>query len=248
MASPMESVSLFTAFTAGLFSFISPCVLPLIPAYISFVSGISIDSLQSEQESQGRLFKVFLSTLIFVLGFSAVFVLLGAGASFIGRLLFVYRVWFNRTAGVLIVVLGLHMTGIYRIGFLEYEKKIHVRENPFGVIGIFLIGAAFAFGWTPCIGPILAAILALAAQKGTIGSGMIMLAVYSAGLGLPFIVTGLALNRFLAVYKRLRKHLRTVEIIAGVFLLVIGGLIFFDMFSILSGYLIQLFPGLTDIG
>jgi len=244
----MESVSLFTAFTAGLFSFISPCVLPLIPAYISFISGVSVDTLQSDRESQGQLFKVFISTLIFVIGFSTVFILLGAGASFIGKLLFTHRLWFNRTAGVLIAVLGLHMTGIYRIGFLEYEKKIHVRENPLGVTGIFLIGAAFAFGWTPCIGPILAAILALAAQQGTVGSGMFLLGVYSAGLGLPFILTGLALNKFLGLYKNLRHHLRTVEIIAGAFLLVIGGLIFFDMFSILSGYLIQLFPGLTDIG
>lgn len=245
----MESVSLFAAFGAGVFSFISPCVLPLIPAYISFVSGVSIDTLQQDsQDSGGRMMKVFISTLIFVLGFTAVFVMLGAGAGVIGKLLFVYRMWFNRIAGGLIIVLGLHMTGIFRIGFLEYEKRIHVRENPFGVLGIFLIGAAFAFGWTPCIGPILAAILALAAQKGNVGSGMFMLAVYSAGLGLPFILTGLAINKFFGVYKRMRRYLGTIEKIAGIFLILVGGLIFFDMFSILSGFLLRLFPGLVGVG
>ncbi len=245
----MESVSLLTAFGAGLFSFISPCVLPLIPAYISFVSGVSIDTLQEQdEEAANTTMKVFVSTLIFVLGFSAVFIMLGAGAGVIGKLLFIYRVWFNRVAGGLIILLGLHMTGIFRIGFLNYEKRIHVRENPLGVLGIFLIGAAFAFGWTPCIGPILAAILALAAQQGSVASGMFMLAVYSAGLGLPFILTGLAINRFFGVYKKMRRHLGTIEKIAGAFLIIVGGLIFLDMFSILSGYLIQLFPGLAEIG
>ena len=245
----MESVSLLAAFGAGVFSFISPCVLPLIPAYISFVSGVSIDSLQQEDEERhGQTTKVFISTLVFVLGFSAVFIMLGAGAGVIGKLLFMYRVWFNRVAGSMIIILGLHMTGLFRIGFLEYEKRIHVRENPLGVLGIFLIGAAFAFGWTPCIGPILAAILALAAQQGTAASGMFMLAVYSAGLGLPFILTGLAINKFFGVYRRMRRYLGIIEKVAGVFLIVVGGLIFFDMFSILSGYLMQLFPGLVDVG
>lgn len=245
----MESVSLLTAFGAGVFSFISPCVLPLIPAYISFVSGVSIDSLQeSNEQAESQTAKVFMSTVVFVLGFSAVFIMLGAGAGVIGKLLFIYRIWFNRVAGGLIIVLGLHMTGIFRIGFLNYEKRIHVRENPLGVLGIFLIGAAFAFGWTPCIGPILAAILALAAQQGSVGSGMFMLAVYSAGLGLPFILTGLAINKFFGVYKKMRRHLSIFEKIAGAFLIIVGVLIFFDMFSILSGFLLQLFPGLVNVG
>ncbi len=244
----MGSVSLATAFTAGVFSFVSPCVLPLIPAYISFVSGISIDEMQAEGGSRRRTTRVFLSTLLFVLGFTAVFMLLGAGASFIGRLLFVHRVWFNRAAGALIVLLGLHLTGILRLGFLEYEKRIHMQRNSFGLVGIFLIGAAFAFGWTPCIGPILAAILALAAQQNSVGSGVLLLGVYSLGLGLPFLATGLALNRFLGMYRRMRRHLRTIELVAGVFLVAMGVLIFLDMFSILSGYLIRLFPGLIDLG
>ena len=244
----MESVSILTAFSAGIISFISPCVLPLIPAYISFISGISVEELQESGDSVNRAARVFVLTLIFVLGFSTVFVLMGAGASFISRILFTNRVWFNRIAGTLIFVLGLHMIGIFRLGFLEYEKRIQVRENPLGALGVYLIGAAFAFGWTPCIGPILGAILALAAQQGNVGQGGLLLSCYSLGLGLPFLVTGLAINAFMGFYRRIRRHLRKIEIAAGVFLVAIGVLIFLDMFAILSQYLIQWFPGLIEIG
>ncbi len=245
----MESVSILTAFSAGLFSFISPCVLPLIPAYISFITGMSVEELQDDSATRKkRLLKVFLQTLVFVLGFSTVFILLGAGASFISKILFTNRIWFNRVAGALIIVLGLHMTGLFRIGFLEYEKRIQVRENPLGALGIFLIGAAFAFGWTPCIGPILGAILALAAQQGSVGQGVLLLAVYSLGLGLPFIATGLAINGFFGFYSHIRRHMRKVELAAGVFLILIGILIALDMFAVLSQYLIQWFPGLIRLG
>ncbi|MCE5270615.1 cytochrome c biogenesis protein CcdA [bacterium] len=244
----MESVSILTAFSAGLFSFISPCVLPLIPAYISFITGLSVEELQDSVARRKRLLRVFLQTLVFVLGFSTVFILLGAGASFISRILFTNRVWFNRVAGGLIIILGLHMTGVFRLGFLEYEKRIQVRENPLGALSVFLVGAAFAFGWTPCIGPILGAILALAAQQGGVGQGMTLLAVYSLGLGLPFIATGLAINGFFGFYRRLRRHMRTVELAAGLFLIAIGVLIALDMFAILSQYLIQWFPGLIRLG
>lgn len=244
----MESVSILTAFSAGVFSFISPCVLPLIPAYISFITGISVEDLQDGGDSRGRASRVFVLTLIFVLGFSTVFVLMGAGASFVSKILFTNRVWFNRIAGTLIIVLGLHMVGVYRIGFLEYEKRFQVRENPLGALGVYLIGAAFAFGWTPCIGPILGAILALAAQKGNVGEGVLLLSSYSLGLGLPFLATGLAINAFMGFYRRIRRHLRKIEITAGVFLVLIGLLIFLDMFALLSQYLIQWFPGLIEIG
>lgn len=244
----MESVSILTAFSAGIFSFISPCVLPLIPAYISFISGISVEELQESGDSGKRAARVFVLTLIFVLGFSTVFVLMGAGASFISRILFTNRVWFNRIAGTLILVLGLHMIGVFRLGFLEYEKRIQVRENPLGALGVYLIGAAFAFGWTPCIGPILGAILALAAQQDNVGQGVLLLSSYSLGLGLPFLATGLAINAFMGFYRRIRRHLRKIEIAAGVFLVAIGVLIFLDMFAILSQYLIQWFPGLIEMG
>lgn len=244
----MESISILTAFSAGVFSFISPCVLPLIPAYISFISGISVEDLQEGGDSRGRAARVFVLTLIFVLGFSTVFVLMGAGASFVSKILFTNRVMFNRIAGTLIIVLGLHMIGVFRIGFLEYEKRFQIRENPLGALGVYLIGAAFAFGWIPCIGPILGAILALAAQKGNVGQGVLLLSSYSLGLGLPFLATGLAINAFMGFYRRIRRHLRKIEITAGVFLVLIGLLIFLDMFALLSQYLIQWFPGLIEIG
>jgi len=148
----------------------------------------------------------------------------------------------------LIVILGLHLTGVFRIGFLQYEKRIHLRENALGLLGVYLIGAAFAFGWTPCIGPILAAILGLAAQQNTVGSGVLLLGSYSLGLGLPFLATGLAINGFMGVYRRLRKHMRAIEIACGIFLIAVGVLIFFDMFAILSSYLAELFPFLLEIG
>jgi cytochrome c-type biogenesis protein len=241
--------ALVVAFGAGIFSFISPCVLPLIPAYISFISGLTVDELEQEDSGRSkRLTRVFISTLFFVLGFSAVFVMMGASATFVSKMIFANRIWFGRIAGILIVILGLHMTGIFRIGFLEYEKRIHVRENALGLLGVFLIGAAFAFGWTPCIGPILAAILGLAAQQDTVGSGVALLGSYSLGLGLPFLATGLAINGFMGVYRRLRKHMRAIEIACGIFLLAVGVLIFFDMFAILSGYMAELFPFLLEIG
>ena len=241
--------ALLVAFGAGIFSFISPCVLPLIPAYISFISGITVDELEQEDSGRGKqLTRVFISTLIFVLGFSTIFVMMGASATFVSSLIFANRIWFGRLAGALIVILGLHLTGVFRIGFLQYEKRIHLRENALGLLGVYLIGAAFAFGWTPCIGPILAAILGLAAQQNTVGSGVLLLGSYSLGLGLPFLATGLAINGFMGVYRRLRKHMRAIEISCGIFLIAVGVLIFFDMFAILSSYLAELFPFLLEIG
>ncbi|MBN2289970.1 MAG: cytochrome c biogenesis protein CcdA [Candidatus Glassbacteria bacterium] len=241
--------ALVVSFGAGIFSFISPCVLPLIPAYISFISGLTVDELeQQDTGKRKRLTRVFISTLIFVLGFSTVFVMMGASATFVSRLIFANRIWIGRVAGALIMVLGLHMTGIIRLGFLQYEKRIHVRENALGLLGVYLIGAAFAFGWTPCIGPILAAILGLAAQQDTVSSGVVLLGSYSLGLGLPFLATGLAINGFMGVYRRLRRHMRAIEIFCGVFLIAVGVLIFFDMFTILSGYLAELFPFLLEVG
>jgi len=243
------ALALVFAFGFGIFSFISPCVLPLIPAYISFISGLTMEEIEQEDvDRKRRLARVFISTLIFVLGFSTVFVMMGASATFVSRLIFTNRIWLGRVAGVLIVILGLHMTGVFRIGFLQYEKRIHVRENAIGLLGVYLIGAAFAFGWTPCIGPILAAILGLAAQQETVGSGIMLLSSYSLGLGLPFLATGLAINGFMVVYRRLRKHMRAIETACGVFLIAVGALIFFDMFTILSSYLAELFPFLLKVG
>ena len=243
-------LALLFALGFGALSFISPCVLPLIPAYLSFISGLTVNELQDTENSdrRKRLAKVFFTTLVFVLGFTAVFVAMGAAAGSLSRIIFSNRILFNRIAGLIILVLGLHMTGVFRIGFLMQEKKFHLQNNPLGILGVFLIGAAFAFGWTPCIGPMLAAILGLAAQQNTAGQGMMLLAVYSLGLGIPFLITGLFINGFMGIYKRMRRHLRTVEIVAGIVLLIVGVLIFFDLFTVLSGYLSQIFPFLLEIG
>jgi cytochrome c-type biogenesis protein len=236
-------VSLIAAFGAGILSFISPCVLPIIPGYLSFISGLSFQELTSQ--SRGRVIrKVTVNTIFFILGFSLIFVLLGATASSLGDILKSNLNLFNKIAGVLIVVFGLHIVGVYRIPFLNYEKRMHSQSKPFGILGAFAVGLAFAFGWSPCIGPILAGILLIAANQETVSKGMILLGVYSLGLGVPFLITGIGFNYFLGFSSWLKRHFRTVEIISGGFLLVVGILIFFNSFSVLGQILAKYFPWL----
>ncbi len=221
---------------AGLVSFLSPCVLPLIPGYISFVSGVSLQDLQGA--SDGRtLRRAFLSSVWFVLGFSAVFVLLGASATALGRL-FLQRLSALRfVAGVVVVVFGLHLTGLIRIPFLQYEKKLEVKQRPLTAVGAFLVGTAFAFGWTPCIGPILAGILALASTQQTVAQGMLLLGAYSLGLGIPFLATSIGVQAFWGFFGRFRRYLRGVEIFSGILLVAIGILILTDRLTALAQYL-----------
>jgi cytochrome c-type biogenesis protein len=235
----MENVSLFAAFTAGLISFISPCVLPLIPAYLSFISGVSVEEMKSQDRKSAVLKKVSLNTLLFILGFSLVFVALGASATFIGDFLLSKLSLFNKIAGVIIVLLGLHLLGVFRIPFLNYEKRFHTKSKPLGLLGSFLVGLAFAFGWTPCIGPILAGILLLASNQDTITKGVVLLSSYSLGLGIPFFVTAVSFHSFLSVFGWIKKHFRTIEIISGLFLIIIGFLIFIGSFSSLTGFLVR---------
>jgi cytochrome c-type biogenesis protein len=235
----MENVSLFAAFTAGIISFISPCVLPLIPAYLSFISGVSVEEIKSQEKKSKVLKKVSLSTLFFILGFSFVFVALGASATFIGEFLLSKLSLFNKIAGILIILLGLHLIGVFRIPFLNYEKRFHTRSKPLGLLGSFLVGLAFAFGWTPCIGPILAGILLLASNQGTVIKGVVLLSAYSLGLGIPFFVTAVSFHSFLSVFGWIKKHFRTVEIISGSFLIIIGFLIFTGLFNSMTGFLVQ---------
>ena len=239
-----DQVGILAAFTGGILSFVSPCVLPLVPAYISYISGVSIDALKGEAEEKGALRKVMLNMLLFVAGFTAVFASLGAGASYIGAFLVYYKTYINVIGGLLIIILGLHLIGIFRIRFLDYEKRIQVREKPLGFIGAFLIGAAFAFGWTPCIGPILAAILILAQNQKTVFDGVLLLVVYSLGLGVPFLLTGLALNYALSVFKTIKRHYRKIELASGFLLIFIGVLVATDQFSRISGWLAR-FQGLA---
>lgn len=237
----MDLLSLVTAAGAGVISFLSPCVLPLVPGYISFVSGTSLSDLTegagTPEERAARRRRIVRNTVLFVLGFSVVFVAMGASATYAGQWLAGNRVWLSRIAGTAIVILGLHVMGVVKIPFLNVEKRFHTQREPAGWIGSFVIGLAFAFGWSPCIGPILAGVLVLAANHETVGQGIVLLSAYSAGLGVPFILTGLAVDRFFAVSKKVKRQMRTVEIVAGGLLVVIGVLVFTDSLQWLSQYL-----------
>ena len=202
-----ESVGILVALTAGLLSFLSPCVFPLVPSYLSFVTGMTLDDLQ---ESTDRA-HVLTHSLLFVSGFTLVFVLLGATASFLGRFAHAYDIWLARVGGVLIIVLGLHLLGVFRITALMREKRVHLSDKPAGFMGTLFVGMAFGAGWTPCIGPALGAILTLAGTRETVWSGVWLLLVYSAGLAIPFLLAALALDRFLATFRRFRGWIPWME-------------------------------------
>ena len=191
---------------------------------------------------------VLINSVFFILGFSLVFIIMGASASAIGQFLRERLQIITKVAGVLIFVFGLHMAGVFKIGFLNYEKRFHNNAKPMGLVGSFLVGLAFAFGWTPCIGPILAGILAIAAQQSTIGKGIILLASYSLGLGIPFFLTGLSITAFYKVFNKFKRHLHKVEVTGGIMLMVIGVLIFTNYLTIISSYLSKWFPFLTNLG
>jgi len=232
----MESISFITAFFAGLVSFFSPCVLPLVPAYLSFVSGMSVDQMQSEEDRRKVIGQAGLNALVFVLGFSLIFVLLGASATYFGQFLRSKMAILTKVAGAVVVLFGLHTAGVFRIRFLDYEKRLHMRTKPVGLIGSFLVGTAFAFGWSPCIGPFLAAILTYAATQETVGQGIVLLGLYSLGLGIPFLLTGVAVNVFFVAFARIKRYFRILEIASGVLLILVGVLIFTDRFQALASW------------
>lgn len=232
----MESVSLVAAFTAGLISFLSPCVLPLVPGYISMISGASVDELKSDNKAE-VFRKVLFHSLLFIAGFSVVFISLGASATWLGQVLLSRMSLLYKVAGIVIILFGLHLAGVLKIGFLYKDKRFHAAGKPATAAGSFLIGLAFAFGWTPCIGPILAAILTLAASQDTVSAGIVLLATYSLGLAVPFFLTSLGINRFLGFYSRFRTHLHQVEVFSGIILIVLGAMIYTNQFTRLAGYL-----------
>ncbi len=231
----MTNVGPFAAFAAGVVSFLSPCVLPLVPGYVSLISGSSVEELTAPAQRLTR--RVMLSSAMFILGFSVVFVLLGAVATSLGQLTRQYYPLLTRVAGAIIIVFGLHLTGIWKIKALYADKRLHSVKGGSSALSAFVVGFAFAFGWTPCIGPILAAILTFAAAEETVFKGVLLLAIYSAGLAIPFLLTSLGVDRFLIFYGRFRRHLHTVEVVSGVLLIAIGVLILTRHFTILSGYL-----------
>jgi cytochrome c-type biogenesis protein len=226
---------MIAAFLAGLVSFLSPCVLPLVPGYVSLISGASVEQLQSKDSKLLRT--VLLHSIMFILGFTLVFVSLGAVATSLGQLAHQYKKYLTWIAGIVIIVFGLHLTGIFKIKALYADKRIHSDQSGKSPIGAFLVGFAFAFGWTPCIGPVLAGILGLAANSDSVTKGILLLWVYSLGLAVPFLLTSLGIGRFLAFYGKFRRHLGVVEVVSGVLLIGIGGLILAGHFTWLSSKL-----------
>lgn len=236
-----DNVTLFAAFGAGFLSFISPCVLPLIPGYLSFVSGVSLEEMRADAGPSARR-QVLLTSLAFVLGFSLVFIALGATASVLGRFLFRYNNIIGKVAGVLVIIFGLHTMGVFRIPFLEQQKRMQAGGKPKTILGAVLVGMAFGFGWTPCIGPILSGILVLAGTKETVSEGVVMLAVYSLGLGVPFILTALAINKFFAATGKVRRYYHAIEVTSGALLVAIGVLLFTDRMTLIVRYLTPYLP------
>ena len=238
-----HDVTYIGAFIAGLLSFLSPCVFPLIPSYITYITGLSFADLQAEHPSHIIRQKSILHSLSFIAGFTVVFVLLGASATYIGSVLQENATIIRKTGGVLLVILGIHVTGILPLKFLLGEKRVSIKHKPAGYVGSFLVGIAFAAGWTPCIGPILAAILAVAATQDSVYQGIILLLLYSMGLGVPFFLSALAMHRFLVVFNRFKKYIHIFEVFTGILLIAIGVLIYTNWLSRLSGFATVLFKG-----
>jgi len=242
----VENPTFLAAFAAGVLSFISPCVLPLIPGYLSYISGLTLDEMQGTGDGAMSLGaarrRVLVASIFFILGFSFVFICFGAAASVVGQYMLERQRLLAKIAAVIVIVFGLHTMGVLRIGWLYSEKRVQVEKKPTSLFGAFFVGLAFAFGWTPCIGPILAGILAIAGTQQTVGQGVQLLAVYSAGLGLPFLLTAFAINKFFTVFKRIRKHYHLIEIISGLLLVLIGLLIFTNRFTLIAKWLTPYLP------
>lgn len=234
----MTDIGFAIALGAGVLSFLSPCVLPLVPSYLTFVTGMSLEDLQGGVNRRLTL----THSLLFVVGFSAIFVLLGASASFLGQFFKAYEIWIARIGGVIIIALGLHMAGVFRLLPLMQEKRIHLNDKPAGYLGTLGVGMAFGAGWTPCIGPVLGAILTYGFSQDTMWAGVGLLSVYSLGLAIPFLVAALALDWFLQAFKRFRRFIPVVEKASGVLLIFLGVLLLTGTFTILSGWLTRFTP------
>jgi cytochrome c-type biogenesis protein len=231
-----NGVPLLAAFAAGLLSFLSPCVLQLIPSYVSFLTGMTVEEMQVRRGT------TLLHALWFVGGFSLIFIALGASASALGVALLVSQHWIARVSGVLLILFGLYLVGMVRPAFLMRERRVHLARKPLGYVGSSVAGVAFGAAWTPCIGPILGGILTLAATRASIAQGTALLAVYALGLAVPFLITAFALDRFLVWFQRFRPYIRWVELVAGVLLIMLGLLLITDRFTLLATWLQGLTP------
>jgi cytochrome c-type biogenesis protein len=234
----VNEVGILIAFGAGVLSFLSPCVLPLVPSYLAFVTGMSLEDLESGVDRRATL----LHSLLFVVGFSAIFIVLGAGASFLGLFFKAHEIWVARIGGAVIIVLGLHLAGVFRLLPLMQEKRVHLNDKPVGYLGTLAVGMAFGAGWTPCLGPVLGAILTYGFSSDTMWAGVGLLSMYSLGLAIPFLLAALALDRFLQVFKRFRRFLPAVEKASGVLLVFLGLLLITGSFTLLTTWLAGYVP------
>jgi cytochrome c-type biogenesis protein len=229
----MNDVGIAIALSAGVLSFLSPCVLPLVPSYLTFVTGMSLEDLQGGVNRRTTL----THALLFVIGFSSIFILLGASASFLGQFFRAYEIWIARIGGLIIIGLGLHMAGVFRLLPLMREKRVHLNDKPAGYLGTLGVGMAFGAGWTPCIGPVLGAILTYGFSQETMWAGVGLLSVYSLGLAIPFLLAALALDWFLQAFKRFRHWIPVVEKASGVLLIVLGVMLMTGSFTVMVGWL-----------
>lgn len=245
-------LTIAVAFVAGVVSFLSPCVLPLFPSYLSFVTGLTFDELADpDPAARSRVRRLtVVHSLLFILGFMLVFMALGASASAVGQFMRVNQVWIRRVAGIVIVLFGLHIAGVFQFAFLQRERRVHLQERPAGMLGSVVVGFAFGAGWTPCIGPILGAILTMAGTAAELKTGVLMLAVYGLGLGVPFFVAAVGFSAFLTAFRRIRRWMRPIEIASGAVLVAVGLLIATNYFAILAAYLnrwlLPLFPFIAE--
>lgn len=238
----MTDVNVFVAFAAGIFSFLSPCVLPLIPSYLSFISGVSLDEMRSEQGVSRVRWRVVLNSLAFIAGFSIVFISLGASASFLGGLFLGYRNVIRILGGVFVLLVGLYLVGAFKIAALERYLQFNLKDKPAGYLGSVLVGITFAVAWTPCVGPILGATLALASTAGEVSRGTLLLTSYASGLALPFFLSALAINSFFQFSQRLRAYVQAIHIAGGILLIVVGVLLITDYMTMLNAYVLRFTP------
>ena len=232
-----ENVSLFVAFTAGLISFLSPCVLPLIPSYMAFITGISLEELSEHENLKKVRLSVVRNSLLFIGGFSSIFIAMGASATFIGTFLQDNIRWFEIIGGIVVIILGLHFIGVFKLKFLERERKFHLKSKPLGFLGTFVVGMAFGAGWTPCVGPILGSILTLAATTQDVAKGIVLLVFYSLGLGIPFFLAGILIHKFFEYFKTIRKYFKIITTVGGILLIIVGVLLITGYFTAMFSYL-----------
>jgi cytochrome c-type biogenesis protein len=238
----MNDLNIFVAFAAGIFSFLSPCVLPLIPSYLSFVSGVSLDEMRSDQARARVRWRLVLNSAAFIIGFSLVFVSLGASASLLGSFFLGYRNSIRLLGGAFIVLVGLYLVGLFKIPALERYLQFNFRDKPAGYLGSVIVGLTFAVAWTPCVGPILGAILALAGTSADIGQGVLLLAIYAAGLAVPFFFSALAVNLFFQFSQAFRRYIKAFHVASGVLLVVVGILLMTDYMTSLNIYVLRFTP------